>query len=82
MAHQTLKLAQDMEVKNLWLEGDSKNIINYLNEKNEPTWMIVNIIKECIQILNTFDNIYLDLEYREANQVVDGWPTGQSRMMN
>lgn len=58
-------------VKNLWLEGDSKNIIDYLNEKNEPTWTIVNIIEECIQFLKSFDNIYVAHKYREANQVAD-----------
>lgn len=70
-AHQSLKLARDTGVINLWLEGDSKNIIDCLNEKNEPMWMIVNIIKECIQIPKSFDNIYVAHEYRKANQVAD-----------
>lgn len=71
MAHQTIKLAWDTGVKNIWLEGDSKSIIDYLNEKNEPMWMIMNIIQNCIQHLKTFDNTYVAHEYREANQVAD-----------
>lgn len=70
-AHQTNKLAKEIGVRNLWLEGDSKNIINYLNEKNLPTWTIANIINESILYLKTFDRVYVADEYREANQVAD-----------
>lgn len=53
------------------MEGDSKNIIDFLNEKNKPTWMTVNIIDECIQHLKTFEKTYVAHEYQEANQVAD-----------
>ena len=33
--------------------------------------MIVNIIKDCIQILKSFDNIHVAHEYMEANQVAE-----------
>ena len=78
MVHQIIKLAQDIGIHKLWLEGDSKNIIDCLNKKTEPTWMVGNIIEESIQILSTFKNIHMAHEYREANHVADrlaNWAT-------
>ncbi len=71
MAHRTIKLAKEMGVKYLWLERYSKNIIDFLNEKNKPTWTIANIIEECIQHLKSFEKTYVVHEYQEANQVAD-----------
>ena len=48
VARQTIKLAKEMGVNFLWLEGDSKNIIDYLNGRNKMTWMMANIIGEFI----------------------------------
>ena len=47
-ARHTIKLSRDMGIRNLWLKGDSKNIIYCLNEKNKPTWTIESIIGDCI----------------------------------
>ena len=70
-AHQTIKLAKDTGARYLWLEGDSKNIIDCLNGKNKPTWTMENIINECIQNLQTFEKMYMAHEYCETNNVVD-----------
>ena len=56
-----------MMIKNIWLEGDLKDIIDFLNEKNKPTWIIENIVRECIQFLKSFNNVYVAHEYREEN---------------
>ena len=48
VAYQTINLAKEIGVKFLWLEGDSKNIIDCLNGRNKATWTITNIIVECI----------------------------------
>ena len=60
-----------MGVNFLWLEGDSKNIIDCLNGRNKMTWMMTNIIGECIQDLQTFEKTYVVHKYHEANMVVD-----------
>jgi ribonuclease HI len=67
----TLRLARDTGVKHLWLEGDSKNIIDCLIKKTKPAWTIDNLIGECIHILRSFDHVYVAHEFREANQVAD-----------
>ena len=36
----TMKLAVELGHPKLWLEGDSLNIINILNNKNSITWLI------------------------------------------
>ncbi len=70
-AHQTIELDKEMGVKLLQLEGDSKSIIDYLNGRNRPTWTTTNIIGECIQDLQTFDNTYMAHKYYVVNMVVD-----------
>ena len=71
VAHYIIKLAKDMGVRKLWLEGDLKNFIDCLNEKNKPTWTTENIIQECILLLKIFEEIYVAHEYQKANQVAD-----------
>ena len=47
----TLKLAIDLGYPKLWLEGDSLNIINILNNKNSISWSIEATVME-IKSLN------------------------------
>ena len=46
-----------MGIRNLWLEGDSLNIINYIQGKQEASWTISKIIEEIKQILCTFTKV-------------------------
>lgn len=55
----------------LWLEDDSLNIINTLNNKNYATWTIEAIIEEIEKLLNTFDNIHISHSYQETNKVAN-----------
>ena len=41
-----VKLALDMGIKNLWLEGDSNNIIRCMKGITQPSWSIANLIEE------------------------------------
>ena len=40
---QITNLAKDQGISKLWLEGDSMNIVNCLNEVVRPSWNIDNI---------------------------------------
>ena len=58
-------------MKNIWVEGDSLNIINCLNKISIPSWTISNIIYEAIHIINSFDTYVITHNFREANGTVD-----------
>lgn len=66
-----LLYANKMNMKKIWLEGDSLNIINCLNKKTTPSWKISNIIYEAIQIINSFDMCVISHNFREANGLAD-----------
>lgn len=42
----TMKSVVDLGFPKLWLEGDSLNIVNILNNKNSSSWSIEAMIKE------------------------------------
>lgn len=65
---QAIKLAHNLGVKLLWLEGDSKNIINCLLGKHQASWMIKNIIDLAREMLEGFDQCYISHDYKEANR--------------
>lgn len=46
MALQAIKLALAMGIENLWLEGDSLNIIKCLKGCSHPSWTIANMVEE------------------------------------
>lgn len=68
---QAIKLAHNLGVKLLWLEGDSKNIINCLLGKHQPSWTIKNIIDSAREMNEGFDQFYISHDYREANMSAD-----------
>ena len=63
--------AKYLNLKNIWIEGDSLNIINCLNKINPPLWTISNIISKAIYIINSFNNCIISHNYREANGLAD-----------
>ena len=65
--------AKKLNLKRIWLEGDSLNIINCLKKKTTPSWTISNMINESIQIINSFEICVISHNFREAN----GWLIGQ-----
>lgn len=70
-ALQATRMAKDTSISNLWLEGNSNNIINCLKEISKPSWTIDNIIQEIESILNTMENYFISHVYRESNKTVD-----------
>ena len=70
-AHYMIKLAKDTSGRNLWLEGDSRNIINILNNKHDPAWNISNILSESKEGLNFFHNVFISHNYCEKNILAD-----------
>ena len=71
-----MKLALDMGVKKLWLEGDSNNIIRCIKGVIQPSWTIANIIEEILSTLRNFDSLHVNHEYREVNSMAD-WFTNE-----
>lgn len=70
-AHYMIKLARDTKCRNLWLEGDSKNIVNILNEKNDPAWDISNLLRDYKNDLNFFHKVFMSHNYRETNTLAN-----------
>ena len=67
----TMKLAVDLGYSKLWLEGDSFNIINTLNNKNSISWSIEAKVMEIKSLIQHFDKVVISHTYREANGVAD-----------
>ena len=67
----TMKLAADLGHPKLWLEGDSLNIINILNNKNTITWSIEATVMEIKSLINKFEKFIISHTYREANGVAN-----------
>lgn len=70
-ASHIVKLALASRIDNLWLEGDSLNIINCLIGYAKPLWTIANTIEELKSKLSKFNKTYISHMYKEANLVVD-----------
>lgn len=66
-----VKLAFEFGISNLWLEGDSKNIINSINGISPPSWSISNIIEETCDTLAKFEKVHVTHAFREANPIAD-----------
>lgn len=60
-----------LNLNKIWLEGDSLNIINFLNKVTDPSWIINNIIGKAINLINSFEICVVTHNYRETNQVAD-----------
>ena len=70
-ACQSVKMAFEMGIKKLWLEGDSKNIIDCIKCLSQPSWTSKNIIEEPHAILDKFECVHITHVFREANPVAD-----------
>lgn len=70
-AYYIINLAMGIKCKNLWLEGDSKNIIDSLCGRSQPTWLIKNWIEDAKVLLSNFDRVKITHAYCEANAVAD-----------
>lgn len=66
----TIKLAFDLGYFNLWLEGDSLNIFNILNNKNSISWTIEEMVMEIKSLMHKIEKVIISHTYREANGVV------------
>lgn len=70
-ASSVVKLAFEARVTKLWLEGDSRNIINTINGISPPSWSIENIIVEIRATLTKFEKVHVTHAYREENSFAD-----------
>lgn len=68
----TLIIEKNINHNNLWLEGDSLNIIMCLKGKTEPSWSIENIIFKAREIIASFKFIIIKHGFREQNLIADG----------
>ena len=66
-----LMYAKDLNLFNVWIEGDSLNIINFLKKIYPASWTISNIISKARHIINSFQNCIISHNYREANGLAD-----------
>ena len=71
MALHAVKMALVVGVKNIWLEGDSFNIIKCINGISHPAWTITNVVEEIQTALGKFERVYVNHVYREVNSVAD-----------
>ena len=71
VAYHIVKLALKVGINNLWLEGDSLNIINCLKGVVLPLWTIQNIIEETCANLGKFKRVHIGHVYREENPTAD-----------
>ena len=66
-----VKLAFEIGVTNLWLEGDSNNIIKCIIGNSHPSWTIANLIDETRETLAKFNRIHVTHIFWEANPVAE-----------
>ena len=66
-----VKLAFEVGITKLWLEGDSNNIIICINCKTHPSWSIANLIEETHDTLAKFDSVHVTYLFREENPVAN-----------
>ena len=69
--YEAIKLAFDMGFRWLWLEGDSKNIIDCIKCITQPSWTISNIIEGTRAIMDKFERVYVTHVFREVNSMAD-----------
>ena len=67
----TMRIAVDLGCPNLWLEGDSLNIVNILNKKSSSSWTIEASIKEINHLIQKFENVVFTHTFQEANRAID-----------
>ena len=77
----TVRIALEIGYHKLWLEGDSLNIINMLNNRNMVMWNIEGSILEIKNLLNKFYNVIISHNYQEGNKVAD-WIANKAANVN
>lgn len=70
-AYQSLILVKNHNFSCVWVEGDSKNIINCLRGTSKPSWNVEMRIKKTSGIIKFFDKCIISHVYRQANVAVD-----------
>lgn len=70
-AYHMVKLAFEIGVSNLWLEGDSNNIIKCLIGNSHYSWTISNLIEEMCETLAKFKKVYVTHIFHEVNLMAD-----------
>lgn len=66
-----IKNTYEKGFKIVFVEGDSLNIVNFLQGISKPSWTIEDIIFESRAIINSFDQIYISYIYREGNSLTN-----------
>ena len=59
----TMRMAMETGYRNLWLEGDSLNIVNMLNNKNMITWNTNGSIMEVKNLIKKIDKVIIKHNY-------------------
>ena len=62
-----LMFAKSLNLRKVWVEGYTLNIINFLNKITKPSWTISNIIFQAINIINSFEICVITHNFREEN---------------
>lgn len=66
-----LSMASQLNNKSVWLQGDSKNIIQCLNGSQSPSWNIQSCIRDTVKIIESFDNCIISHASKEFNCVAN-----------
>jgi len=66
-----VKLSFEVNITNLWLEGDLNNIIKCIKGNSHSSWLITNLIDETCKTLAKFDRVHVTHIFYEANLVAN-----------
>lgn len=67
----TMRLVVKTRNRYLWMESDSLNIINMLNDKTPITWTIEYSIMEIESIMANLEKVIFSHSYHEGNVLAD-----------
>ena len=70
-----------MGINNLWLKGDSLDIINCLKGVVPPSWTIQKLIEETRADLGKFKKVHRGYVYKEVDPVAD-WFANEAMRRN
>nr|DAD32628.1 TPA_asm: hypothetical protein HUJ06_011479 [Nelumbo nucifera] len=66
-----LQLAFRLQIQCIWIEGDSRLMMEMVNDLREPQSEVKSLVEECQSLLKQFKGWVARHEYREANQSAD-----------
>ncbi|XP_059063997.1 uncharacterized protein LOC131856333 [Cryptomeria japonica] len=66
-----LKMANDIGIKHLEIEGDSKVIIDSIKGKASAGWKVEPIMRDIRQLLVKMEDFTIDHIFREGNRAAD-----------